>query len=183
MKTVFVQFPSPAAPFRCPLAPFSQQLCPVLTNKDIEFFPEGLFITSKEKAADFFGASVDTLDVWIAKGLIQPKKRGRIYFFPVKGLTAALNFPQIREFIRKKATAVPVAKKESNPVANIKYWLLPQPGGKFMYVRIRYKGVNIVWLCLPSVADDQKELEGFISDVITLYRKTQSMKPGSCRLN
>jgi hypothetical protein len=52
-----------------------------------------------------------------------------------------------------------------------------------MYVRIRYKGEDIVWFCLPSVADDPKELEDFISDVITLYRKTKSMKPGSCQLN
>lgn len=172
-----------AAPFLCPLAPLSQQLCPVLTNKDIELFPEGPFVTSKEKAADFFGASVDTLNVWIAKGIIQPHKIGGIYLFPIKGLVAALNYPQIREFIRKKATAAPVAKKESNPVTNVKYWLLPQPGGKFMYVRIRYKGINIVWLCLPSVAEDKKELEEFISEVITLYRETQSMNPGSCQLN
>lgn len=171
-----------AAPFYCPLAPFS--LCPVLTNPGIEFFPKGAFITSKEKASELFGASVDTLNVWIAKGIIQPQKVGGIYFFPLAGLAAALNHPQIIEFLKKKTLAAPVVRKvKANSVANVKYWLLPQPGGKFMYIRIRYKGEDIVWFCLPSVADDQKELEGFISDVITLYRKTKSMKPSSCHLN
>jgi hypothetical protein len=180
----FLEVKGNAAHFLCPFTPFSQQLCPVFNDQDIEFYPEGLYVTSKEKAADVLGASIDTLDTWIAKGLIHPEKRGRNYFFSIAGLTAALNYPQIRDFLKKKATAAPVAKeKKSNHAANVRYWLLPQPGGKFMYVRIRYKGEDIVWFCLPSVADDPKELEDFISDVITLYRKTKSMKPGSCQLN
>jgi hypothetical protein len=171
MNADFFQFPFSAAPFLCPMAPFTQQLSPAFGRiADMEFFPEGLFLSSKTKACAFFGASVETLDKWIAKGLISPYKRGRVYFFSISGLVQAMNDPRIMGFIRKKRVELAFGlKRKSKPDTTVKYWVWPYPAGKFMYVRIRYRGINIVWFCLPSVADDQKELEGFISDVITFF--------------
>ena len=149
MSKLVVKFPKSAAPFRCPLAPFVQQLSPAFRRvSDLEFFPEGIFLTSKEKAAGFFSASVDTLDKWIAKGLITPYKRGRVYFFPVSGLAQALNHPGIMAFVRKKAMA-PRVEKKSKPSGNneVKYWIEPAPDGKFMFILIRFRGINITWFC------------------------------------
>jgi hypothetical protein len=167
---------APAAPFQCPLAPFTQQLSPAFGRiADMDFFPEGLFLSSKVKAAAFFDASVETFDKWIARGLITPYKRGRVYFFPISGLAQAMNNPMILDFMKKKALMPKSTKgKKSKAFAKVKYWMIPK--GKSMFVCIRYRGVNIAWLCDPSFASDRKELEGFISDVIKLYVKCQSLK-------
>jgi hypothetical protein len=183
MNKLVFQFPSSAAPFQCPLAPFTQQLSPAFGRiADVEFFPEGLFFSSKVKASSFFNASVETLDRWIAKGLITPYKRGRVYFFPIAGLAQAMNNPLISEFLKKKAITQKSAKKgKSQNVTRVKYWMIPK--GKSMFVCIRYRGVNIVWLCDPSFATDRKELEGFISDVIRLYVKCQTLDSSSYERN
>jgi hypothetical protein len=184
MQKHFLKVEVPAAPFGCPLAPFVQQLSPAFGRvSGLEFFPEGIFLTSKQKAAGFFNASVDTVDKWIAKGLIKPYKRGRTYFFPIEGLALALNEPQIRAFIKRKALWPAMFRRRKQAPNLVKYWTIAVPGSRFMYLRIRYRGINIVWFCLPSVAEDKKEMESFISDVITLYFKCQTLKPSGYEKN
>lgn len=173
-----------APPFQCPLAPFVQQLSPAFGHTtDLEFFPEGLFLSSKVKASAFFNASVETLDRWIAKGLVKPYKRGRVYFFPVEGLALAMKQPRIISFIKRKKLLTTSFKRRKTATGNeVKYRLLPAPGGN-LFVRIRYRGINIVWFCQPSVVEDKKELENSISDVINLYIKCHPVNSWSYERN
>jgi hypothetical protein len=167
-------FVGSAAPFLCPLAPVMQQLAP---GNEQEFFPEGLFYSSKEKAAAFFNASVETLDAWIAKGIIHPIKRGRVYFFSVAGLALALNDPRIQSFMLRKRQQVPMAKKQK-PL-RVKYWVLPPENGKsaLLFMRVHFLGRNFVWFCPSWAAKDPKELQKLINTILGLYLKIQSEKP------
>jgi len=71
----YFEVEEPAAPFQCPLAPFTQLLSAAFGRiSDMDFFPEGLLFLSIVKASAFFNASAETLDKWIVKGLIIPYK-------------------------------------------------------------------------------------------------------------
>ena len=149
----------PAAPFQCPLAPFTQPISPAFGRiSDMDFFPEGLFLSSKVKASAFFDASVETLDKWIAQGLITPYKRGRVYFFPISALARAMNNKEIMAFIKKKALETASGKKRKKPVSKsrVNYWAIPIPRSELIFLLIRHKGSYIAFPCTPSVLRDEK---------------------------
>lgn len=182
MNKLVFQFSNPAAPFQCPLAPFAQQLCPASGRiSDMEFFPEGLFLTSKAKAAAFFEASVETLDAWIAKGLITPYKRGRVYFFSIQGLARAMNDPRIMAFIKKKALEKASGKKKNKPFpkSRINYWVIPIPRSELMFLLIRHKGIYISCPCTSAAVKDEKFRKAFIAEMISLFRLCRPLKSSS----
>jgi hypothetical protein len=182
MNKNFLKVQFSAAPFQCPLAPFTQQLFPAFGRiADMDFFPEGLFLSSKAKAAAFFDASVDTLDEWIAKGLITPYKRGRVYFFPIAGLAQAMNDPRIMAFVRKKALEKLSGIKRKKPVSNpkINYWVIPIPGSKLLFLLIRHKGIYISCPCTSAAIKDEKFRKAFIAEIISLFRLCLPLKSSS----
>jgi len=182
MFTHFFEVEKPAAPFQCPLAPFTQQLSPAFGRiSGMDFFPEGLFLSSKAKASAFFDASVDTLDKWIAQGLITPYKRGRVYFFPVATLAQAMNNPRIMAFIKKKALETALGKKRKKPVSKsrVSYWVIPIPGSELMFLLIRHKGKFIAFPCTSMVLKDEKFRKAIIAEIISLFRLCLPLK-SSC---
>ena len=167
-----------AAPFQCPLAPFAEQLSPLAFGRvsSVDFFPEGLNLSSKAKAAAYFDASESTLEKWIAERLVNPIKRGRCYFFPLTELVRALEEPKILAFMEKKAIEKASGKKRKKPArkTRVSYMAIPIPEKEYMFVLIRYKGNKIAWYCSSSLLRDDESLKSLAMGVISQYFYCQS---------